>query len=120
MYHQSDHGDADHGFAGLRQVLIILRQAAVPAQPCEGPLDHPAFRQEEEAVGPLRPLDNFQADLPPRPQAPHPRDEVSRVCLIGPHAPHTGELMLQAREQAFSPGAVLHVGRGDHHGQQQP
>ena len=31
--------------------LRILRQAAVPAQPCEGPLDHPAFRQEEEACG---------------------------------------------------------------------
>src|SRR5262245_7797723 len=53
MYHQPDHGDADHGFAGLRQVLIILRQAAVPAQPREGPLDYPAFRQEEEAVSPL-------------------------------------------------------------------
>ena len=28
--------------------------------------------------------------------------------------------MLQAREQAFSTGAVLHVGSRDHHGQQQP
>jgi hypothetical protein len=28
--------------------------------------------------------------------------------------------VLQAREQAFSTGAVLHVGRRDHHGQQQP
>jgi hypothetical protein len=26
----------------------------------------------------------------------------------------------QAREQAFGTGTVLHVGRGDHHGQQQP
>ena len=120
MYHQSDHGDSDHGFAGLRQVLIILRQAAVPAHPREGPLDHPAFRQEEEAGGPLRPLDHCQADLPPRPQAPHPRDEVSRVGLIGPQAPHTGALVRQARKQAFSPGAVLHVGRGDHHSQDPP
>ena len=68
-------------------------------------------------MAPLRALDDFQADLPPRPQAPHPCRQGTRVGLIGPDTPQPRALVLQACQQAFRTGTVLHVRRRDRHGQ---
>jgi Monooxygenase subunit B protein len=63
--HDVNHGHPDHGFTGLGQVLIIFREAAVAAEPGEGPLHAPPFGKEQEALDPLRSFDNLQADFPP-------------------------------------------------------
>jgi hypothetical protein len=71
-------------------------------------------------MGPLRALDHVQTDLPPGPQAPHPREPISRVRLIGPDAPPPGERVPQTYEHTVGAHAVLHVSRRDHHDQPQP
>src|SRR5262245_43725011 len=63
--HERDHAHADHRFARLRLALVIPRMAAEPQQPPERPLDHPALRQQDPALGPLRPPHDPQHVLPP-------------------------------------------------------
>ncbi len=52
--HELAHRGVDHRLADLGQGLVVLAQAAVPAQPAEGALHHPAFGQHDEAAGILR------------------------------------------------------------------
>lgn len=117
--HQVDYGHANHGFARLRQILVIFRESAVAAEPPEGPLHNPPFREELEAFRALGPLDNVQADLPPGSQGPHPRDEVPTIGLIRPDQPEASELMPKHVQQWHGPITVLHTGRRDHHPQQE-
>jgi hypothetical protein len=41
----------------------VLGEPAAAVQSCEGSLDHPAARQEHEALGLVRALDDFQLEL---------------------------------------------------------
>jgi hypothetical protein len=41
----------------------ILGEPAGAVQPSESPLDHPSARQQDEALGLVRALDNFQLEL---------------------------------------------------------
>ena len=89
-------------------------------QPGEGPLHHPPFRQEEEAVASRRSLNNLEADLPPGPLPPQPGDQVPCIGRIRPDTPQAGKLIPQTRQQAFGGRAVWPVGGRDDHAKQQP
>lgn len=117
--HQMDHGNANHGLARLGQILIILGQAAVPAQPREGALNNPPFREEQEAFGALGPPDNLQADVPPGPQGPDPGDEIPAIGLIRPDQPQAGEQVPHPSQEMHGPLAILQAGGGDGHRQQE-
>jgi hypothetical protein len=114
-YHEMDHDHVNHRLTGLWQKLVVLTQAAVAIEPPQGALHNPPFRQEEEAFGPLRPLDHLDADFPPGPQLPQPGDEVPSIGLIGPDQAQAGELMSQDVQEQHGPVAVLHLGGGDDH-----
>jgi hypothetical protein len=43
--HNADHGETDEGSNGGGIALEVARQASVAADPCERPLDDPAFWQ---------------------------------------------------------------------------
>ena len=60
-----DDGQHDHGGRRVDQPLEVLGQATVAAEPSEGALDDPTTRQEVEALGIARALD----DLEPQPFA---------------------------------------------------
>jgi hypothetical protein len=115
-----DHRHTDHGFARLGQILVIFGESAVAAEPPKCPLHNPPLRQQEEALGPLRPFDNVQADFPPGPQGPHPGEEVPAIGLIGPDPPQARELGAEDAQERHGRIAVLHISRSDHHGEQQP
>ena len=48
--HEVDHGELGEGPGRLEAALVVLRQAAGPAEPGEGALDHPAARLDGEAL----------------------------------------------------------------------
>ena len=110
-----DHGDADHGFAGLCEILVILGQAAVAPEPGEGPLYDPPLRQEEEALRALGPPDNVEANLAPGPQRPYPGDERPSIGLIGPNQAQAGEPVPQDGQQGHGALTILDMGGGHDH-----
>lgn len=55
-------GDVYPGLCGSDGFLPVLGQPAASPQPCEGALDDPAARQNLEAFGFIRPLDDLQGE----------------------------------------------------------
>ena len=56
-----DGGDGDEGGKGFGEVLDVLGETPVPPQSGEGSLNHPAARQDDEAVHGVAPLDDLRA-----------------------------------------------------------
>ena len=48
--HDADHGEADEGCGGSCVALEVARKTPVVADPCQGPLDDPAFGENDEAM----------------------------------------------------------------------
>src|SRR6266404_2192376 len=80
--HKAYHRHIDKGFAGLRQVLIILREAALTVQPSESALYHPPTRQGYKPSLAFRLLHYLQ--LPAQPTK-HPLDQLSSVATVCPY-----------------------------------
>jgi hypothetical protein len=119
-HHQMDHGDPDHGGTRLGDIRIILRSAAVPTTPGEGPLHDPACWQQEDALDPVGALDHLQADFAPGPSLPDPGDERPRLRLIGPDHAQARTAVPQGVQQGHGPVAVWHAGGRDHDREEQP
>lgn len=115
-----NHRDAGHGLARRGQIFVILGEAAIAAQPRQGPLHNPPLRQELEALGALEPLHNLEPYFPPGPQRRRPGDEVASIRLIRPDEVPAGELVPEDVQQVSGPIAVLHTSSRDHDGQEQP
>ena len=58
--HDADHGETDEGSNGGGIALEVARQSSVAADPCERPLDDPAFWQNLKS-GSIRSLDDLQS-----------------------------------------------------------
>lgn len=58
--HEPDHGEADESGDGSRVALVVAHEAAVAADPCQGPLDNPTLGKHGELVrlGALDDLDD--------------------------------------------------------------
>ncbi len=50
LEHEADHGEADEGDDGSGMALEVAGEAPVAADPGEGSLHDPPFRQDNEAV----------------------------------------------------------------------
>ena len=69
---QLDAGDQELGFGVFDGFLPILGETEVATEPCEGAFNHPAPGQQNEALGGIRALDDFQgplSDLSQRPRS---------------------------------------------------
>lgn len=55
--------DVDPGLCGFDGALEVLGQPSAPAEPCKGSLDDPSTRQDLEAFGAVRPLDDLHREL---------------------------------------------------------
>src|ERR1017187_9360753 len=78
--HEPNHGQIDHGFAGLGLSFVVAIESAVASQPAKSAFHHPATGQHLEGmkVGALHDLDGAA------PQSPRPIQQCSRVATIGP------------------------------------
>lgn len=116
MEHQVDHGQVNEILAGSRVEFIILAEPAVPAQPCERPLDDPAVGQHLEARDLFAAPDNFQF---PAGVFLDPLLQLAGVAGIGPNQfqPRTSPANL--RDHLFGPVTILDAGRMNHHAHDQ-
>src|SRR5436305_8758422 len=80
-YHQSNHGDADHGFAGFDENLVIFTHSTKASQPGKGSLYDPTMVQQLETLGVIRSLHNLQS---PGAKFFRPIHQLSRVSAVSP------------------------------------
>ena len=80
-HHAMDHSGIDHGFAALREPLVVLAEFSILAEPRKRSLDHPPTRKHLEAHLILRFLHDFQR---PAEAFLHPLNERSGIPSIGP------------------------------------
>jgi len=88
-----NHGDTDHRFTSLGQILVIFGQTAIAVAPAESPLHDPPLGQHMEACQAFKPFDDQQVDAPPGPQRPEPHDEITGGGLIRPDEAEAGTPM---------------------------
>src|SRR3954453_22017296 len=73
-------------FGGFRQTLVVCLEPSPSAQPRKGSLDNPAPRQNCEAALSLWLAKDFQPDLSPWPEAPHPvLQSAAGISAISPN-----------------------------------
>jgi hypothetical protein len=109
-------GEGDEVEAGQdgESALVVADEAAEAGLPGEGPLHHPAARQEDEAAFGLRELDDLEVDAVGRRVGGWRRTRVPLVCdgVPGRLPDPVGEL------RDLCP--ILRVGRRGGQGQQVP
>ena len=113
----ADVRDEDPGLGGFDGSLKVLSQPSASAQPCECSLYDPTARQDLEAFGAVRSLDDFHREL---------ADLLQGVPQFRPGIAAIGEDMAQPRpafEDRFQDDwravAVLNVGGVNNHADQQ-
>lgn len=116
--HKAYHRHIDEGFARLRQVFVILAQAALTVQPGKGALYHPPTRQGHKA---LLPFGFLHYRKLPAQRPLHPFDQLSPVCSVSLYQLQSAEAppvhiasfldaLKQRFEYRFASISVLHRG----------
>src|SRR5215212_5287998 len=116
--HEADGGEAEERERAVGAVFPITRQAPAPVEPRDGPLNDPALGFDDEALGLLAPLDDFDRQARHRLGGTGMEDR-SRIGGIGEQLAQKGELPEQGGQQQHAAIAVLNVGRGDQRVQHQ-
>ena len=98
------HGRVDHGLAGVREVLVVLAQPAVPGQPRERALDHPPPRVQFEPLA----GGGGGRDIPAAP--PREPDEPAAVTAVGDDLADATHQVPELPQQP-APAPVLDVRR---------
>jgi len=92
-----------------RQWLFpVLSKTAASAEPCKGSLDYPAAREDLEAVGLIRPFDDFDRPLPR--SSDGIAEFVARIAAIGKNMAQPGEALPHSLEDIGRAIAVLNIG----------
>ena len=115
MNHQVDHRNQDHAFTALRQGLVIFRQSAIFPEPCERPLNDPAFGSYDE---PLRRRPFHDLHEAPEPAA-GPIHKLAGVAAVGKDQLQSSPSSSQLPNDEPCPVPVLNIGRMDHQGHDQ-
>lgn len=99
-----DGGGVEEGSGGGERRFRVLPQPAVPADPCEEALDHPALRMDGEADLVGRLANDLDGDdrAGGRP--------VSRIARVGESLGDEGERAARQLQHGAGALAVLHVG----------
>src|ERR1700678_3112289 len=102
-----DHGGVNHGFAVLRQSLVIDHEPAVPDKPPECPLDHPTTGLDDKTLG------GFGRDRNrPTTELPHKILESLGESTIGDDLTHSGQQVADVPQKPTPTIPILDVGRG--------
>ncbi len=115
MNHQVDHGNTDHGFAGISEGFIVFRQAAVFSKPCKCSFNNPPLSKDDKLVR-IRSFHDFNDPAIP---ADCPIHKLSGITAIGPDHFKAPPLRTQLFDEKFSAVTVLDVGRVHDQGENQ-
>ena len=106
------------GGQGFREVLEVLGEAPVAPEPGEGALDHPAARQDDEALYIVAPFDDLQAQ--PWHHCHRSLNLPGVVATIGPDLFKPRIPPVDLVEHQTGPVAILDFGRVDDNPHRQP
>ena len=110
------HGEINPAGGGSGSLFVIAYQTAAVHQPAEGAFDHPAFGQNDEAMG-IAALDDLQD---PRARAcDDRRHPLPLVPGVGEDAFNERKGSPRDAQQVARAVAILHAGRMDHNTQQE-
>ncbi len=111
-----DDREDGHCGRGLEQAFEVFGEAAIASQRGEGALDHPSPRQQVEALGVARALD----DLEPQPLACRSTErDLALVTGIGEQVPQPGEAPSNPAADQLQPVSILDIGGMDDQPQRQ-
>ena len=114
---QPEMGDEEPCYFGCGRSFEVLGEAAASTEPGEGTFDDPAPRQELEALGALRSLDDFDG---PRSAMGQCGDElIAAVNPVGKDMAKLGELEPQMFQQRYGSVDILDIGLVYAHGEQE-
>ncbi len=113
--HEAAEGQGDHGLGDIGAFLVILGQAPPSAQPSEGPLDHPATRDDDEAAASDAPDDD--QGQPEQKAGEDHRQAV--VDAVGEDGLEPAIQPLDPRQQVTRTVGVLDVGGVDEDAEQE-
>jgi hypothetical protein len=113
-----DGSEGHEGSQSFRKVLEVLGETPVTPDPGEGALDHPAARQNDEALYVVTPLDDLQVQ--PRHLCHRRVNLPSVVASIGPDQFEPGEAKTDLVEDQAGSVAILDFGRVDDDPHRQP
>ena len=107
-------GDEKPGDLGRSGAFEVSGEAATSAEPCEGPFDHPAPRQELKAFNPERPLDDL--DRPRTTMRECVNKLRAAINPVGKDVPQLGKAVPHALQQGNCAMDILNVGGMDVNG----
>ena len=116
--HEADRGETEERKRAVVAVFPISGQTSASVEPCDRPFDDPPLGFDDEALGVLASLDDFDR------QARHRlgsagMEDWSRIGAVGEQFAQEGELPEQGGQQQHAAITVLNVGRGDQRVQHQ-
>jgi hypothetical protein len=112
--HEADHCEAHEGFGFSGMTLVVARQSPVLADPCQGALDDPSLRQDDEVMAVAATHDLKHPSASPSDGGLH---LAALVTGIADDALNEGEGPSGLPQQVRGPIPILHA-RGMHvHGQ---
>ncbi len=116
-YHQTNHDDIDHSFAGGNQTFVVLAQSTGLAQPSQGAFHHPAAWKHRKPFLVIRAQHHLQTTLAVH---SHP---VQKLTAVGAVHPDPAQLLARAAQPAQQqpcPVAILDGSGRDDDRHQQP
>jgi hypothetical protein len=116
--HEADRGETEERKRAVVAVFPISGQTSASVEPCDRPFDDPPLGFDDEALGVLASLDDFDR------QARHRlgsagMEDWSRIGAVGEQFAQEGELPEQGGQQQHAAITVLNVGRGEQRVQHQ-
>src|ERR1700733_7976491 len=102
---------------GFGEVLIVLGEPTVAAEPREGSLDHPSTGQHDEAFPVVRALDDFEPE--PRQSGDGVFDLTGIVAGVGPNELEPWKALANLVENESGAVVILHARGVDSHAQGQ-
>lgn len=102
-------GEGDEGEEGVGEVLIVLGEATIAAEPGESSLDDPSSRQHDEALGVVGSLDDFE--LQGGKLGDGFGDLAGVVAAVGPDKFEPGEARAYLVEHEGGAVPILNAGR---------
>lgn len=101
----------------FRTAFVVTHAAAMLVNPGQAPFHGPPAVQHDESDLPGEFGDDLDADSE---QGPGPVDQCAGVAGVGLQVPHARAEVAQPGQEVPSRGAVLDIGAGDQHADQQP
>src|SRR6185437_11429376 len=111
-----NHSNIDQRLTGIGEPFVIFAESAITPQPAEGPLHHPATRQNHESLHAYRTQHRLEK---PTATLLHPLHQRTGISSVGPNELQPGQLPAYLLQNQLGTVTILNVGGMNDDGQKQ-